>query len=502
MDAMADCQAASRTYFRPTTVSQRQFLFRVAEETGNVSEAARRAHVSRGTYYHWQSRYRSAGNAGLAREESRAPHHPRISPVSAELRAEVLAYWREHQKEGYRSVADGLGKSHGWQKVIGHTKVGEIIREARAGESLPVSPGEKPAISETATTVVHAPQPNETINIDLCVVPVTHDGTRDLASVSLSAAAAGVSDAIGDNGAARSWPGQVFTDTDLPYEEQMRRYEQGRRAKRASRGQRKHLRRQKQGERGALLSEEEELRAQRRRQRLLRRQVDAAWRGQRKAYREARKARQKATKQERRQSRIAWEAQQAQWRAGRTERRAQSQQRQVEDAAWRQARQVLRTKRAELAMPALPVTTWWAILVVVDNCTRRCLSLPLFTTGVHVTAEEVVAALQAICIAQLRFVISDNGKQFTADAFAHLAEQKGFLHVRIAPYRAKSNGIAERFVQTLKEWLSWHAWINAEGLAALLAEFLAYYNDRPHQGAELAGLSPNEFARRLNCSRC
>ena len=36
----------------------------------------------------------------------------------------------------------------------------------------------------------------------------------------------------------------------------------------------------------------------------------------------------------------------------------------------------------------------------------------------------------------------------------------------------------------------------------LLAEFIVYYNDRPHQGAELAGLSPNEYARQLGCSTC
>jgi len=37
----------------------------------------------------------------------------------------------------------------------------------------------------------------------------------------------------------------------------------------------------------------------------------------------------------------------------------------------------------------------------------------------------------------------------------------------------------------------------------LLAEFITYYNDRPPQGAELDGLSPNEFARRLaDCSTC
>jgi hypothetical protein len=49
---------------------------------------------------------------------------------------------------------------------------------------------------------------------------------------------------------------------------------------------------------------------------------------------------------------------------------------------------------AELAQWPL-VTAWWAILVVVDSATRRCLHLPLFITGPHVTAEEIVAALRA-----------------------------------------------------------------------------------------------------------
>ena len=77
------------------------------------------------------------------------------------------------------------------------------------------------------------------------------------------------------------------------------------------------------------------------------------------------------------------------------------------------------------------------------------------------------------------------------------------MHVRIAPRRACTNGIAERMVRTLKEWLETHLWNSPEEMAALLAKFIEYYNDRPHQGAELDGLSPNEFAHRLaNCSTC
>jgi len=101
-------------------------LFDVAEETGNVSEAARRAHVCRGTYYYWQSRYTSDGAAGLV-ERSRAPHHTRIPPVSDELRVEVLAYRQAHPGEGYRATANAIGKAHNWHKVIGPTKVRDIV---------------------------------------------------------------------------------------------------------------------------------------------------------------------------------------------------------------------------------------------------------------------------------------------------------------------------------------------------------------------------------------
>jgi putative transposase len=152
---------------------------------------------------------------------------------------------------------------------------------------------------------------------------------------------------------------------------------------------------------------------------------------------------------------------------------------------------------------APPAHLWLAILVIVDNCTRRCLGLPLFTAGAHVTSEMVVAALRHLLPTELQFLISDNGPQFKADAFAELARTANFIHVRIAPRRACTNGIAERFVQTLKDWLAQHAWTTPEELERLLVEFLAFYNDRPHQGTELNGLSPNEYACRLaNYSTC
>ena len=64
MKTATPTQTPSHVYFRPTTVGQRELLFNIAEQTGNVSEAARCAHVGRGTYYHWRSRHESDGKAG------------------------------------------------------------------------------------------------------------------------------------------------------------------------------------------------------------------------------------------------------------------------------------------------------------------------------------------------------------------------------------------------------------------------------------------------------
>lgn len=273
-------------------------------------------------------------------------------------------------------------------------------------------------------------------------------------------------------------------------------YNQQRAAKRQQGGQRAHP--AEPVERLQLRIEAEALRNQRRCQRLQRRQADESWRTCRKQRQDYLQSWRKLPRREKRQRRAESQAAAAQWRVHKAQRQALRQARQLEDEAWRQARHQLYLRRQALEpLSTPPGHLWLAILVIVDNCTRRCLGLPLFTAGAHVTSEMVVTALRGLLPAPLQFLISDNGPQFKADTFAQLAHSANFIHVRIAPRRACTNGIAERFVQTLKAWLAQHSWTTSEELEQLLTEFLAFYNDRPHQGAELNGLSPNEYARRL-----
>src|SRR4030042_780139 len=284
MELNADFQIPMRPYFRPTTVSQRQLLFEEVGKTGNVTRSALKAHVGRGTYYHWESRYEAEGMAGLVQVGSRAPKQPRITAISSQLREGVLAYHHSHPQAGYRTIANRICQAHGWQKVISHSKVREIIVESRTMPPAPASAPALPLVSANNPTVVHAPQPEQTFNIDLCVVPVTNDASQPFTSVSVSEAVSGAvpeskTPSVNESG----WPGQAFdNNTTATYPEQMKEYVEKRKAKRLSRGQRKHRRRQKQSERAKLKKRADGMRIDRRRKRACRRREDAGWRAKRK----------------------------------------------------------------------------------------------------------------------------------------------------------------------------------------------------------------------------
>jgi transposase InsO family protein len=224
---------------------------------------------------------------------------------------------------------------------------------------------------------------------------------------------------------------------------------------------------------------ETRLREQRRQQRGTRAAEDAAWRAAR----------------EQRRASAGWGAgaeQEAAWRAARAARRAAQEARAAEDAAWRAARQALREQATGLA----GTTVWLAVLILIDSCTRQCLGVPVFASGAHVTAAEVVAALTALWPAGVRYLITDRGTHFTATVFEEALRAAGVTHVLTARHRPQSNGIAERLVRTFKEWLADKAWSGAAEAAEYGAAFGAEYNERPHQGRGLGGLAPNEVARR------
>jgi transposase InsO family protein len=292
----------------------------------------------------------------------------------------------------------------------------------------------------------------------------------------------------GATDAARTWPGQVFADPEVAYGAAMREYVR-RSAPRTSRrpARRPRQKTEEQPTRRTPRQQQHHLDQQRAHLLRQRQQEDAAWEV---ACRERR-----AWLRPERWTPGYWAAYlsaEDQWLRRRDQRQATLARRQQEETQWYTEQERVQAALAPAAKPP-----WVAILVLTDNCTRQCRGLPLFAVGAKVTAEDVIAALRALLPTQLQFLISDRGTHFTAHEFAQFAQEEDFVHVLIARHRPESHGIAERFVRTLKEWLAAHAWDGVEVLGRLLAQFRAQYNDRPHQGLPLPGLSPNEFAARI-----
>jgi len=338
------------------------------------------------------------------------------------------------------------------------------------------------------------------VNVDLCFVPTTHQVAEAVPAVSGSSGKLVVS-VPKDDQAERSWPGQVFERPELSYPEAMDRFVMARleaqaAEPRSDKGQDQVVADWKAARRG-LRSDGQRVKLERCQERERRWLVDQAWQARQQEHQQALVALDEPKYgqrwwRKRSQERVVLKARKrAEW----AQRHQELERRRQADACWREQRRELRQREQVLGLGQVMV--WIAVLVIVDNCTRRCLGLPLFVLGAQVTAELVVEALRALLPKELKYLIADGGAHFTAEAMQELEKGCGFVRVPLARHRPQSNGIAERFIETLKGWLAGKEWQTAEELRALLAEFVAYYNDRPHQGRELAGLSPNEYSSRL-----
>lgn len=83
-------------------------------------------------------------------------------------------------------------------------------------------------------------------------------------------------------------------------------------------------------------------------------------------------------------------------------------------------------------------------------------------------------------------VMTDNGSCYRSGAFRKACKRLGLRHVRTKPYTPKTNGKAERFIQTsLREWAYAQAYQNSRERKAELPIWLHRYNwHRPHAGID------------------
>jgi len=131
-----------------------------------------------------------------------------------------------------------------------------------------------------------------------------------------------------------------------------------------------------------------------------------------------------------------------------------------------------------------PGAGWEYVHVAIDDHAR------LAHARIH-GDESAASAWRALCAA-LRYyralgitierVLTDNGPCYRSRVFARLCRRLGIKHRRTRAYTPRTNGKAERFIQTaLREWAYAHAYANADQRARQLAHWLHHYNwHRPH----------------------
>jgi transposase InsO family protein len=99
--------------------------------------------------------------------------------------------------------------------------------------------------------------------------------------------------------------------------------------------------------------------------------------------------------------------------------------------------------------------------------------------------ETALAYYQSLGVTVAR-VMTDNGSCYKAFDFRDACRNRGLKHIRTRPYTPKTNGKAERFIQTaLREWAYAQAYTHSDRRAAELPRWLHRYNwHRPHGSLE------------------
>jgi transposase InsO family protein len=135
---------------------------------------------------------------------------------------------------------------------------------------------------------------------------------------------------------------------------------------------------------------------------------------------------------------------------------------------------------------------WDFLHVCVDDASRLAYTAILPSEGQADTTAFLERALawlgrHGVCVER---VMTDNGSAYRSKLFAKALQKAGARHVRTRPYTPRTNGKAERFIQTsLREWAYARPYrSSAERIHAIGPWTDAYNLARPHSG--IAGLTP------------
>lgn len=135
---------------------------------------------------------------------------------------------------------------------------------------------------------------------------------------------------------------------------------------------------------------------------------------------------------------------------------------------------------------------WDFVHVAIDDATRLAYVEVLPDEKRATTTGFLVRALRWFRSLGVRIerVMSDNGSPYVSKLFRKACRWLGIRHIRTQPYTPKTNGKAERFIQTLmREWAYAIPFDSSEHRTRDLPRWLDLYNhSRPHSA--LGGRSP------------
>jgi transposase InsO family protein len=148
---------------------------------------------------------------------------------------------------------------------------------------------------------------------------------------------------------------------------------------------------------------------------------------------------------------------------------------------------------------------WEFVHVCIDDASRVAFSRVMKTErkGCAIAFLKAAVAYYASLGITVERVMTDNGSCYKAFAFRRACKRLGLRHIRTRPYTPRTNGKAERFIQTaLREWAYAKAYDTSRQRAAELPYWIHRYNwHRPHGSIgsvppiSILGLTRNNLLR-------
>ena len=127
---------------------------------------------------------------------------------------------------------------------------------------------------------------------------------------------------------------------------------------------------------------------------------------------------------------------------------------------------------------------WEIVHIAIDDHSRRAHAEVLPAERGQTAAEFLRHAIAFLARhgIEVERVMTDNGSAYVAHAHRLACQQHGLKHLRTRPYRPRTNGKAERFIQTLtRSWAHGRLYATSAERTRALPAWLNHYNyTRPH----------------------